>query len=296
MLHENGSTGLLPTGSGRHRNATVWPMMCCLPPEMVLPFSMCAAFALGCWLLSVITREYSWVDRLWSITPPMYVAAFAWQAGFDNARLNLMTVLTALWGARLTFNFVRKGGYKKGGEDYRWEELRKKMSPAVYQVFNVVFISAYQHFLLLLIALPAWEAFRSSRPLGIIDYLLAAVFALLLVGETIADQQQWNFHQQKKARKERGEPEPKGFVDTGLWAWSRHPNFFCEVSIWWVIYAFAIAAGASALNATIVGAVLLTLLFQGSTNFTESITARKYPAYADYQRRVSRLIPWFAKR
>jgi hypothetical protein len=71
-----------------------------------------------------------------------------------------------------------------------------------------------------------------------------------------------------------------GFLETGLWAYSRHPNFFCEQAIWWVVYAFAVAADVGCWNVTLAGPVLLTLLFRGSANFTESITAGKYPAYA----------------
>ena len=53
---------------------------------------------------------------------------------FDSARVNLMTVLVVAWGVRLTYNFARKGGYKKGGEDYRWAHVREQMSPAAFQV------------------------------------------------------------------------------------------------------------------------------------------------------------------
>ena len=100
----------------------------------------------------------------------------------------------------------------------------------------------------------------------------------------------------RRRRAARLEP---GFVTTGLFAYSRHPNFFFEQAQWWAFYAIgATAAAASglglwggAINWTISGAALLTLLFIGSTIFTESITASKYPAYADYQRTTSMLVP-----
>ena len=86
-----------------------------LPPTLHAAALACAALAAACWLLSVVTRNYSWVDRLWSIAPPLYVGWFAAQAGFADARLDLMTALSALWGARLTYNFARKGGYSCPG-------------------------------------------------------------------------------------------------------------------------------------------------------------------------------------
>jgi steroid 5-alpha reductase family enzyme len=242
------------------------------------------------WLLSVVTREYSWTDRLWSIIPIAYVAVFAVASG-GNARLVLMTVLVALWGARLTYNFARKGGYAPGGEDYRWKVLRERMKPWQYQLFNLFFISFYQNLILLAISLPAYTAYQNPTPLGVLDVVAAVAFLAFLAGETIADQQQWNFHQRKKAG-----TAPTRFLTTGLFRYSRHPNFFFEQAQWWTVFAFGAIAAGSVLQWTVVGPVLLTLLFLGSTTFTESITKSKYPEYAEYQRTTSRQIPWFPAR
>jgi steroid 5-alpha reductase family enzyme len=240
------------------------------------------------WVLSVITREYSWVDRIWSILPVVYLAVFAAADGFGNGRLNLMLVLVALWGARLTFNFARKGGYAPGGEDYRWRVLRERMPAWQFQVFNLGFISVYQNVILLLISLPAYTARQHDTGLGWPDLLAAALFLAFLVGETIADQQQWDFHQWKRAQ---ADPRPR-FLTTGLFRYSRHPNFFFEQAQWWVVFVFAAIAANTLLLATIAGPVLLTLLFVGSTRFTESITRSKYPEYAEYQASTSAVIPW----
>lgn len=262
-----------------------------MPPELVFPATIAAAVAATCLILSWIFREYSWVDRTWSIVPPVYIGTFAAGAGWADPRLNLMTILTAAWGARLTFNYARKGGYAPGGEDYRWSILKARMPGWAWHLFNVFFIAGYQHFLLFLIALPAWRAAQHPTPLGPLDVVAAVGFVALLVGETWADQQQWTFHQAKRARAARGEPVGKGFCDSGMWSWSRHPNFFCEQGQWWMVYLFAVAATGTWLDATLLGPVLLTLLFHGSAQFTESITAAKYPEYAAYQKRVSRIIP-----
>jgi steroid 5-alpha reductase family enzyme len=252
----------------------------------------CAALATLAWLLSVLTHEHSWVDRAWSIAPPIYVAFFAARAGFSDARLVLMSLLAAAWGARLTFNFARKGGYRRGGEDYRWLELKKRMSPPAFAAFNVGFVAGFQNVLLLLISLPAWVALEHrGAPLGALDAIAACLFAVLLAGETIADEQQWSFQEDKKARRARGERAPREFVTTGLWALSRHPNFFCEQAMWWTFYLFGVAAWGEWLHWTLVGPILLTLLFHGSTRFTEELTLRKYPSYASYQSRVWRLLP-----
>jgi steroid 5-alpha reductase family enzyme len=247
-----------------------------------------------CWIASLVTKDTSWVDRLWSVVPVVYVWIFAvaaLAAGENATRLVVMALLVTAWGARLTFNFARKGGYT-GMEDYRWAILRGRMKPWQFQLFNLFFIVLYQNALLVLITLPAYAAWQHPAPFSGWDAAFAVVFVAFLVGEYIADQQQWDFHQAKKAAG--GTLEP-GFVTTGLFAYSRHPNFFFEQAQWWVFYALGavavVAEGGGWLNWTIVGAALLTLLFIGSTIFTESITAAKYPAYAEYRRTTSMLVP-----
>ncbi|WP_439563887.1 DUF1295 domain-containing protein [Microcella sp.] len=263
------------------------------PVAIVL--GIAAGVSLFTWVASLVTGDHSWVDRIWSIVPIVYVAVFWAATGFTDARLTIMTVLVALWGARLTFNFARKGGYS-GVEDYRWPILRARMSAGQFQVFNLLFIVIFQNALLLLIALPALVAFENQTvPVGALDLGLAALFLVLLIGEFVADQQQWTFHQAKKAAIDAGREPEQRFVATGLWRFSRHPNFFFEQAQWWVFYAMGAAALGSAVHWTIVGPLLLTALFIGSTVFTESITASKYPEYAEYQRRTSMLIPWIPR-
>ncbi|WP_341944835.1 DUF1295 domain-containing protein [Microbacterium sp. LWH11-1.2] len=266
---------------------------------LLIVIIVAAIAGLACWALSLITRDTSWVDRAWSIVPVVYVWIFvggAFAAGDGSARVVLMGVLATLWGVRLTFNFARKGGYT-GMEDYRWAILRKRMKPWQFQVFNVLFIIGYQMTLLVLITLPAAVAAQNPSGLTGWDALFVAAFLGFLVGETVADQQQWRFHQRKKNA---GGTLAPGFATDGLFRYSRHPNFFFEQAQWWAFYAIgataAVAGGAGilggALNPTIIGPALLTVLFIGSTIFTESITAGKYPAYAEYRRTTSMLVPW----
>ena len=118
------------------------------------------------------------------------------------------------------------------------------------------------------------------------------VFLACLVGETIADQQQWNFQQWKKSQS----APRRQFVQSGLFRYSRHPNFFFEQAQWWVIFAFGAIAAGSVAQWTVVGAILLTLLFVGSTRFTESISLERYPEYSAYQGTTSAVIPWLPRK
>lgn len=264
---------------------------------------LCAALVVvasaGTWLLSIFTREYSWVDRLWSVLPPAYLwifAASAGAAGQSDPRLILMATLGTLWGIRLTANFARKGGYSPGGEDYRWAVLRQRLGPRRYALFNLFFISIYQNVLLLLIALPAWTVLgHPGVPLGPGDLLTAALFLVFLIGETVADGQQWRFQRARLRLRAQGAADPE-FLRDGLFSVSRHPNYFFEIAQWWAMAAFGALAAGSLLQPGTLGAVLLTLLFVGSIVFTESISMSRHPGYAAYRQMVWPLIPWFPKR
>lgn len=246
-----------------------------------------------CMVAGPLTGDYSWVDRIWSIMPAAYVWHFAIRSAFD-VRLVVMAVLATLWSIRLTLNFARKGGYKLGEEDYRWPELRKRMSPAAYQVFNVFFISLFQNWLLLAFVSAAHVAYLAKgTPLTVLDYVAASGFLAFLLIETISDEQQWAFQTEKHATpsEQRKGDYARGFLTQGLFRYSRHPNFFAEQALWWSFYVFSISVSGQLLNWSIAGPLVLSLLFQGSTSFTEDLSKAKYPAYETYQQTTSRLMP-----
>ena len=276
------------------------------PPmdSMVLVGQMLAACVVFCWAAQVTTGEWSWVDRLWSIVPALYALAFA-VLHADNARLCLMATLATIWGVRLTLNFARKDGFS-GEEDYRWAIIRAwfrandPSHPVGQEVFSFAFVALYQHVLIWSFVVPPCFVVLAagSSPLGPLDFVLAGAFIAALVLETVVDEQQWAFQSTKHAltpaqRAALGGDYARGFCTTGAFAVSRHLNFFCEQSMWWVFYAFTVAAGAPLRNWAAYGAVALTLLFMGSTTMTEAVSASKYPAYRAYQRTTSAVIPWF---
>ena len=83
----------------------------------------------------------------------------------------------------------------------------------------------------------------------------------------------------------------RGFNTTGLWAYSRHPNFTAEQSVWVLLYGWSCWATKTYYNWSVIGAVLYLVLFQASTWFTELISAKKYPEYKEYQKRVGKFLP-----
>ena len=257
-----------------------------------------------CFIVSSATKNYSQVDKLWSIIPIPYVWIIAYNTDFEP-RIVLMAFLVSIWAVRLTYNFARRGGYSwkiwTGEEDYRWAILRAKpefQSQWKWSAFNLFFISAYQMALILFFTLPTLKAMESNIPIGILDYILAAIFVVLVIMEYIADNQQYYYQEEKYRQKKIGKVAnfyKIGFTHTGLWAYMRHPNYSAEQAIWIVFYFFSVIATNIWLNWSIAGALLLVLLFKGSSDFSEEETEKKFPLYKKYIKEVGRFIPFKKK-
>lgn len=255
-------------------------------------FILCAAIAAACWVLSLVTKEFSWVDRFWSLAPPAYCLIVAADDGFRSARVTVMTVLVLLWSVRLTANFAVKGGYRPGGEDYRWAHVRSRLGRVQFQLLNVTFICPGQMAVILLFTSPVHQAWlHAGQPLGWLDYLATAVFLALFAGESVADAQMLRFQRNKQRLRDAGLDVEKPFMDEGLFRFSRHPSYFCEMGMWLVFYLFAVSASGRVVHWTGLGFLLLIALFQGSIRLTEEISSGKYPGYSDYQAAVPRVVP-----
>jgi len=265
--------------------------------------SLCAlGFALCSFLFGLITGDYSWVDRLWSTLPVAFTWYYAYRGGFTFT-LCVISALVTLWGARLSYNFARKGGYT-GTEDYRWSILHGKIKNTfLWQLFNLFFISAYQIGMFILFTFPIYSLTKNTGAYSPLFCAFAALAFAFICIETIADKMQWNFHIAKKASKE-GKTIPQkyiddvknGFLTSGLFRFSRHPNYFGELGFWWAVWLMALSVTGNFIQSGFFGPVMLTLLFIGSTIFTESITGGKYPEYKNYQARTSAIIPCGKKK
>ena len=269
---------------------------------------VCGCSIVYCFTVGEIARNYSQMDKLWSLLPIAYTWIIAVRGGM-NARLVAYALIVTAWGVRLTVNFARKGAYRlkfwTGNEDYRWSIV--KQNPIfkhgfVWMLFDLLFISLYQNLLVLAICLPALACVGSSAPLGIFDLLAAVLAVLFFLLETVSDEYQWKFYQTKKqllaegkAPEELPSPYHLGFNTRGPWGYMRHPNYLGEQGIWISLTLFVIGAGAAShgvFHLSAVGPLLLILLFMGSSALGESISAGKYPKYRDYTEQVFKYIPF----
>lgn len=266
-------------------------------------------------VLSLLTRSYAWNDRLWPVIPFLLALIYTLHAPLSHdrrlpshpdPRLSIMSLLIFLWATRLIFNAVRRGYYKPGFIDHRYPWLQIHVVPNRLLFLILYFLLVISMtFLLALACSPLYLAWLSrGSPLNSIDFAASTLFLLFVLLETLADNQQYAFHSRKQVwntlsaddRDKRasagdGWEERDGFAQTGLFAWSRHPNFFAEMAIWCSFYLFSVSASGIWINWTAAGALSYVALFQLTTPLTERISCGKYSAYRDYQRRVSRLWP-----
>ncbi|MCQ2144899.1 MAG: DUF1295 domain-containing protein [Bacteroidales bacterium] len=266
--------------------------------------TICAVSIAYCFIVGELTLNNSQMDKLWSLLPEIYLWVIAARGGM-SPRLVVMAVLATIWGARLTYNFAKKGAYSirfwSGEEDYRWVYLRarKEFQPRwKWAIFDLFFISTYQNLLVLMTTFPALVAMNSDKPFGIVDCLAAVLMLGFICYEATADVQQWKFQSTKwgmiksgKKLEELPAPYNRGFNTSGLWKLSRHPNYFGEQGTWVALYIFSIGAGIGIFNWSIIGALLLIVLFQGSSFFGEWLSSQKYPEYKHYCESINKFFP-----
>jgi steroid 5-alpha reductase family enzyme len=224
-------------------------------------------------------------DAYWSVAPvplAIYAATLAPQ-GALGVRHGLVLVLVGIWAARLTWNWAR-GWEGLHHEDWRYVDLRQKTGRLYWPASLVGLhlmptLMVFLGCLSLFVVLPA-----EAAPLGILD-VVAAVVTFAGIGlETVADAQ-------LRAGVASGAFAGRSF-DRGLWAWSRHPNYLGEVTFWWGLFLFALAARPSAWW-TVAGPVAITGLFLGiSIPMMERRMLVRRADFAERMRRVSVLLLW----
>lgn len=268
---------------------------------------VCLCSIAYCFIVGETARNFSQMDKLWSLLPIAYLWIIA-ARGEMKARLVIFALIVTAWGVRLTINFARKGAYRlkfwTGEEDYRWAIVRESRflkNKFAWAAFDLLFICAYQNLLVLAICLPALAIMDCAAPLSIWDAIAAAAAVGFLILETVSDEYQWRFHQKKKAMLAGGTPPERlekpydlGFNTLGPWSYMRHPNYLGEQGIWLSLYFFTVGAGVTnhfLFHWSFAGALLLVLLFIGSSSLGESISSKKYPKYEDYKRKVFKYLP-----
>ena len=231
------------------------------------------------WLLSIAKRNVSFVDSLWSLFFLVAAVIFAFEAQTLALRGQLVLALVIVWSLRLSiFITARNWGEP---EDYRYQSIRANNDPG-FAVKSLYIVFGLQGALAWLIALPLLPAITSNAALNGIDLLAAMLWTVGFVFEAGGDYQLSKFKRRSDSRVR--------VLDTGLWRYTRHPNYFGDFCIWWSFYLFALAAGGWW---TIVSPLLMSLLLlkiSGVAMLEKTISDRR-PLYVDYMRRTNAFFP-----
>jgi steroid 5-alpha reductase family enzyme len=235
--------------------------------------------ATATWGLSLVLHDVSIVDSVWSLFFLAAALLFYGMNGTDDLRAAVTLALVAVWALRLSGYLTWRNWGEP--EDHRYADMREKHGDT-FPLKSLPNIFCLQATLAWIIAMPLYPALTGPWPIGLLDYAGIALVVTGIAFESIADLQLARF----KAR-----PENKGRVlDTGLWRYSRHPNYFGDFCVWWGLYLIAASAGGWW---TIFSPILMSVLLMKVSGVTllEKDIGERRPAYADYIRRTSAFFP-----
>lgn len=248
-----------------------------------LSFVAILTFAIVFWVISLVRNDVSTVDSLWSLMFLLMLGVYMSVADVAGFRAWLILLMVATWAIRLSaFITIRNHGEP---EDHRYQTIRKNTEPN-FRFKSVYIVFGLQAALAGFIALPLLFAASGNAPLGWLDYAGVTLWSIGMYFEVVGD------HQLKKFR---GDSTNQGKVlNTGLWALTRHPNYFGEFTLWWGYYFIALAAGGWW---TIVAPLLMTLLLLkvSGVALLESNIKERRPAYAEYVKNTNAFFPGLPK-
>ena len=259
------------------------------------------------WLISLKHKNASIIDIFWGFGFVVIALVCLYQAPGLTPYLKLLAALPIIWGLRLTLYLARRNlGH---GEDPRYKAMQRRaekkgLSEKSWRQRAFLTIFLGQGLLMLIVAAPVWYAMAlglysdksgilHETTLGPIAVIGAVIWAIGLLFETIGDWQLSRFI--KKNKDFDGPYEDKPVLSSGLWKYTRHPNYFGDTLVWWGI--FLVACQVPHGWVTIIGPILMTfLLMRVSGKPLLEHKLKKRPAYQDYAQRTSGFFPWFPKK
>lgn len=248
-------------------------------PLVLLSLGMAAA-----WLVQRRTGNSGWVDMAWSaLTGLAAIVGIAISGGLSSAPGMMAAAILVLWAGRLA---VHIGGRSRlSGEDPRYAALMEEWGDkAPSQLFKFLQIQAFVSVVLVISVLAA----ASGKTGSINGYHIAALLIALVAicGEALADRQLAQFKSENR--------EIKGICDTGLWRWSRHPNYFFEWLYWCAWPVMALSAGPVAVVLALLAPALMYYLLvhvSGIPPLEKHMLASRGERFRLYQARVNAFFP-----
>jgi steroid 5-alpha reductase family enzyme len=231
------------------------------------------------WGIATLRRNVGLVDIFWSLFF-LLVSFWHYAANAPTGRAHLVMALLVAWALRLAVHLAARNW--NAPEDHRYQAIRARNQPG-YTLKSLYLVFGFQALLAFVISAPLTAAIRAEDPvLGIAGIAGAVLAGGGLLFETVADAQLAAFRRDPANR--------GGVMSRGLWAFSRHPNYFGECCVWWGFFLLALDAGAAW---TLFSPLLMTgllLKFSGVALLEKDIGTRR-PAYAAYIAGTNAFIP-----
>jgi hypothetical protein len=236
---------------------------------------------LSTWVLSIILKNASIVDIVWGLGFVMVAWVVRFSVDGNNARQWLLVAMVTVWGVRLAgYLFWRNHG---NGEDFRYRAMRKHYGPR-FGLISLVTVFGLQGVLMFVVSLSVQLGQADATPnIGVIAYIGVALWLVGLFFETVGDAQLARF---------KADPANKGMVmRTGLWRYTRHPNYFGDACVWWGIGIVAAETGSAAWG--LIGSLVMTILVRrvSGVPMLEKTMGKRRPGYAEYVATTSPFFP-----
>lgn len=239
------------------------------------------------WVWSVIIKNVSIVDIFWGVGFVIANVVYVWMSESLNPRKILMLILVSIWGLRLAIYLAFRNIGK--GEDFRYQEFRRTYGEGRYWWLSYFQTFLLQGILMMMISLPLLGISLSedSGALNLLDYFGILLWLIGFTFEAVSDFQLSRF---KKNANNKGK-----VLNTGLWKYSRHPNYFGDSVVWCSYAVFSIAAGS---YWHIIGSVIMILLIikVSGVSLLEKTLKNTKPQYQEYIYKTSSFFPWFPKK
>jgi steroid 5-alpha reductase family enzyme len=236
-------------------------------------------------IFSMIFSNSSVYDPYWSVVPPVIAIylVFILPAG-NHPRQLVITALVLFWSIRLTFNWLR-GWQGLRHQDWRYTSIAEKTGKFYWPV-SFIGIHFMPTLFVFMGCLPLWFTLSASAPFNVYDVFAGLLTTSAILIEWIADEQLYRF---------RKNDDRNTFIQSGLWRYSRHPNYLGEICFWGGMFLFVLSASSFKSSAgywTIIGLIFMILLFALiSIPLMEKRNKSRKPGYTEYIRKVPPLLP-----
>ncbi|MEM6737878.1 MAG: DUF1295 domain-containing protein [Bacteroidota bacterium] len=230
---------------------------------------------------SFFLKNSSMYDPYWTVIPP-FIVLYLMQVYPEGNHLRQIFFLIAVsvWAIRLTLNWVRSWlGLEH--EDWRYKDLANKTGK-MYWLVSFSGIHLFPTLIVFLGCLPAFYVIKKDSAIGVFDFLGLIVSVAAAIIQLISDEQMRNF--KKKAQK-------GGIMQSGLWKFSRHPNYFGEILFWFGLFIFCLPISISEWW-TVIGWISMILLFVFiSVPMMDERSLNNKPGFKEYMKKSSALFP-----